>query len=78
MAIFNEAGFDLSSKREGCILYAYDDANDQPVRPGQYTAPLRQGMVIPVATSIPDLSRGLARRFGVKSSTFASLTCAAS
>ena len=35
MATFSEAGLALLKKWEGCILYAYDDANDQPVRPGQ-------------------------------------------
>jgi lysozyme len=36
MANFNQAGLELLEKWEGCILYAYDDANDQPVKPGQH------------------------------------------
>ena len=35
MASFNQAGLKLLETWEGCILYAYDDANDQPVKPGQ-------------------------------------------
>jgi GH24 family phage-related lysozyme (muramidase) len=31
----NEAGFALLKKWEGCILFAYDDANDHRVLPGQ-------------------------------------------
>jgi lysozyme len=34
MAKMNDAGFALLKKWEGCILYAYDDANDQPVSSG--------------------------------------------
>ncbi|HVO02552.1 MAG TPA: lysozyme [Candidatus Cybelea sp.] len=34
MAVMNEAGFALLRKWEGCILHAYDDANDHPVSPG--------------------------------------------
>ena len=30
----NEAGFALLRLREGCILYAYDDANDKAINPG--------------------------------------------
>ena len=35
MPTFDQAGLDLLKQREGCILYAYDDANDHPVKPGQ-------------------------------------------
>ena len=35
MADFNQAGLKLLEQWEGCILFAYDDANDQPVKPGQ-------------------------------------------
>ena len=35
MATFDQAGLALLKQWEGCILYAYDDANDQPVKPGQ-------------------------------------------
>ncbi|TPK73118.1 lysozyme [Mesorhizobium sp. B2-4-15] len=31
----NEAGFSLLRKWEGCVLYAYDDANQRRVMPGQ-------------------------------------------
>ena len=34
MAKMNNGGFQLLKKWEGCILHAYDDANDQPVNPG--------------------------------------------
>jgi lysozyme len=34
MAKMNDAGFALLKKWEGCILHAYDDANDQPVNSG--------------------------------------------
>ncbi len=34
MAQMDQAGFQLLESFEGCILYAYDDANDQPVDPG--------------------------------------------
>jgi len=34
MAQMNNGGFGLLKKCEGCILHAYDDANDQPVNPG--------------------------------------------
>jgi lysozyme len=34
VAQMNEAGFALLKKWEGCILHAYDDANDHPVAPG--------------------------------------------
>jgi lysozyme len=34
MAKMNDAGYTLLRTHEGCILHAYDDANDQPVNPG--------------------------------------------
>lgn len=34
MPVMNDAGFALLRKWEGCILQAYDDANDRPVNPG--------------------------------------------
>jgi lysozyme len=34
MPSMNDAGFALLRKWEGCILHAYDDANDHPVSPG--------------------------------------------
>lgn len=32
--VMNDAGFNLLRKWEGCILFAYDDANDRRVNPG--------------------------------------------
>jgi GH24 family phage-related lysozyme (muramidase) len=32
--VMNDAGFNLLKKWEGCILFAYDDANDRRVNPG--------------------------------------------
>jgi lysozyme len=34
MAQMNDGGIELLKKWEGCILHAYDDANEQPVNPG--------------------------------------------
>ncbi len=34
MPKMNDGGIALLKKCEGCILHAYDDANDQPVNPG--------------------------------------------
>jgi lysozyme len=36
MAQMNDAGYALLRTHEGCILHAYDDANDQPVNPGMH------------------------------------------
>jgi lysozyme len=36
MPQMNGAGYDLLKTHEGCILYAYDDANDKRVDPGMH------------------------------------------
>jgi len=38
MAQMDSAGYDLLRKHEGCILYAYDDANDQRINPGMHVS----------------------------------------
>jgi lysozyme len=36
MPQMDAAGFTLLKQLEGCILHAYDDANDQPINPGDH------------------------------------------
>jgi lysozyme len=36
MAQMNDAGYELLRTHEGCVLHAYDDANDQAVNPGTH------------------------------------------
>jgi lysozyme len=57
MATFNQAGFDLLKKWEGCNLQAYDDANGQAVKPGQH---VYGTLTIGYGHTGPDVVPGLA------------------
>lgn len=56
MAQMNAAGIALLEQYEGCVLYAYDDANDRRINPGD---PVQGTLTIGYGHTGPDVQPGL-------------------
>jgi lysozyme len=57
MPVLNAAGMQLLEESEGCVLYAYDDANDRKIEPGD---PIEGTLTIGYGHTGPDVHPGMA------------------